>query len=87
MTAPLCSRNTNCGTARSQAAIPTTSSLEIPGVVHTLADETGLSTSQIHRTANELRTTGLIGESMEHYNYRLSRFTDPNNRSVPSPCR
>ena len=43
--------------------------------VHELADETGLSTSQIYRTADELRTEGLIDESREHHNQRLLRVT------------
>ena len=43
--------------------------------VHELADETGLSTSQIYRTADELRTEGLIDESRGHHNQRLLRVT------------
>lgn len=39
--------------------------------VHELADETGLSTSQIYRTADELLTEGLIDESRGHHNQRL----------------
>jgi len=43
--------------------------------VHELADETGLSTSQIYRTADELHTAGLIDESRGHHNQRLLRVT------------
>ena len=40
-----------------------------------LADETGFSTSQIYRTADELHTAGLIDESRGHHNQRLLRVT------------
>ena len=43
--------------------------------VHELADETGLSTSQIYRTADELRTEGLIDESRGYHTQRLLRVT------------
>ena len=43
--------------------------------VHELVDETGLSTSQIYRTADELLTAGLLGESRGHHNQRLLRVT------------
>lgn len=39
--------------------------------VHKLVDETGLSTSQIYRTADELHSAGLIGESRGHHNHRI----------------
>jgi len=43
--------------------------------VHELVDETGLSTSQIYRTADELHTEGLIDESRGHHNQRILRVT------------
>lgn len=43
--------------------------------INELADETGLSTSQTYRTADELLTAGLLGESRGHHNQRLLRVT------------
>ncbi|MBP1922877.1 DNA-binding MarR family transcriptional regulator [Halorubrum alkaliphilum] len=43
--------------------------------INEIADETGFSTSQIYRTADELHTAGLIDESRGHHNQRLLRVT------------
>lgn len=43
--------------------------------VQKLADETGFSTSQIYRTADDLHTAGLIDESRGHHNHRILRVT------------
>jgi hypothetical protein len=43
--------------------------------VHELVDETGLSASQIYRTADELHTAGLTAESRAHHNQRILRVT------------
>ena len=40
-----------------------------------LVDETGLSASQIYRTADELHNAGLIGDSRGHHNQRILRVT------------
>ena len=43
--------------------------------INEIVDETGFSTSQIYRTADELHTAGLIDESRGHHNQRLLRVT------------